>query len=101
MALEEANLVFTVDAGGIGRAPLDAEMVPHFSGVDRSFCLGNQFRASHRLAVPVCRTVEGELCALLGAGVCRVLVAGRQVHVAGDRAGSVDIVLVWADLVTP
>lgn len=77
MALEETDLVLAVYAGGIGRASFDAEMVPYFSGVDRGFGLGDQFGASHRLAVPVGGTVEGELCALLGACVCGVLVGGR------------------------
>lgn len=86
MAFEEADLVFAVDAWGVCRASLDAEMVPYLSGVDGCFCLRNQLCASHRLSVPVCSAVECELRALLGPCICGVFVTWRQVHVAGYGA---------------
>jgi hypothetical protein len=101
MALEEADLVLAVDAGSIRSASLDAEMIPDCSGVDRGCCLRDQLSAAHGLAIPVRSGVEGELCAFRGASICGVLVAGVEVYVFGDSAGSVDVVLVWTDLVTP
>jgi hypothetical protein len=89
MALEEADLVFAEQARWVGRAALDAEVVEDVTTVDGSGGLRDQLGAAHGLAVPVGRAGQGDLGTLLGAAIGGVLVAGVEVDVLGDGAGSV------------
>lgn len=50
--LEEADLVLSVDARGVGGRAHDAEVVPDLPRVDRCRGLGDQFCPPHRLAIP-------------------------------------------------
>jgi len=101
MALEETYLVLAIDAGSVCGTSLDAEMIPDCSGVDRGCCLRDQLRTAHGLAIPVGGGVESELCTLLGACICWVLVAGVEIYVFSDSARSMNVILVWTDLVAP
>lgn len=89
MALEEADLVLAVQARGVGGATLDAEMVVDLAAVDGRGGLRDQLRAAHGLAIPVSGAGQADLGALRGAAVGGVLVAGVEVDVFGDGAGSV------------
>lgn len=100
VALEEGDLVLVGRAGHIGGAALDAEVVVYFSACDGGLGLGDELCAPH-VAVPLCGVVDGDLDTLLAAGICGVLVRGREVDVFCYVAGAVDIVLVGADLVCP
>lgn len=81
--------------------PHDAEVVEHLALVDGRVGLGDELRAPHVLPVPEGRVVEGELRALGGRGVGRVLVVRRELHVGGYGGGPVDVPLVGPDLVGP
>jgi hypothetical protein len=54
---------------------------------------------THR--VPLGCAVDRDFGSLLRAGVAWVLEVGREVNVFGDRAGSVDVVLIVSNLVSP
>jgi hypothetical protein len=74
MGLEEADLMFPVDAGSIGHIMHDAEMIPNCSLVDCCSRLGDQFGSAHVLAIPVRSGVQGELGADGAARIGWVLV---------------------------
>jgi hypothetical protein len=101
MALEEANLMFAVDARWVGGGVHDAEMVVDLSRSDGSGRLGNQLGSTHVLPVPVGGAVEGELETGCASTIGWVLVAGIESEVGSDGAASVDIVLVFTNLVAP
>lgn len=101
VALEEGDLVLAGGGGGVGVLAHKGEVVKDLALVDGGRGLGDQLGTAHVLAVPVGRVVEGDLGALVGATVGRVLVAGREVDVGGDLGRPVDVVLVGADLVAP
>lgn len=100
VALEEADLVFVGGARHVGTAALDAEVVVYRAAVDCGLGLRDQFCAPH-VAVPFGGAVDGDLGALLGVCVASVLVRWREVHVGCHWAGTVDVVLVRSDLVSP
>lgn len=89
VALEEADLVLAVQARRVGGAALDAEMVVDLAAVDGRGGLRDQLGAAHVLAIPVSGAGQADLGALRGAAVGGVLVAGVEVDVFGDGAGSV------------
>lgn len=89
MALEEADLVLAVQAGRVGGAAHDAEMVVNLAAVDGRGGLRDQLGAAHVLAIPVGRAGQADLGTLLGASVGGVFEAGVKVDVLGDGAGSV------------
>ena len=99
VALEEADLVLVERRWSVRVRTLHAEVVEHLALVDGGRRLGDQLRAAHRLAIPVRGAVDGELGALLGAGVGGILVGWVQVDVFRHCAGAVDVVLVGTDLV--
>lgn len=88
MTLEEADLMFAVDARWVGGSVHDAEMVVDLARCDGRGGLGNQFRSAHVLSVPVRGTVEGELETRGASTVGRVLVAGIESEVGIDGTGS-------------
>ena len=100
VAFEEGDLVLVGRARHVGAAALDAEVVVDLSACDGGFGLRDELRAPH-VAVPFGRVVDGDLDALLAAGIGGVLVGGREVDVFGHVAGAVDVVLVGTDLVGP
>lgn len=89
VALEEGDLVLAVQAGRVGGAAHDAEMVVDLAAVDGRGGLRDQLRAAHVLAIPVSSAGQANLGTLLGASVGGVLEAGAKVDVFGDGAGSV------------
>ena len=93
VALEEADLVLAVDAGRVGVLAHHAEVVVDLAAVDGRLGLRDELGAAHVLAVPEGGAVEREPGALLRGCVGRVLVVGREVDVAMDRARAVDVVL--------
>lgn len=101
VGFEEVNLMLQVGAGSIGVSSLDREVVVDTALVDWSAGLWNQLGTSHVLTVPVSSSVNGDLDTLVGGGVCWILVAWGEVDILSDGLRSVDIVLVWADLVGP
>jgi hypothetical protein len=96
VGLEESDLVLVVGGGFVCACRLDGEVVVQFSLVDGGGGLGDQLGAQHALAVPLCGLVDGDLNALLGGRVGGVLEGAVQVHVFGDGAWAVDVVLVAA-----
>lgn len=96
VGLKEGDLVLVVGGGLVGARRLDGEVVVQFSLVDGGGGLGDQLGAQHALAVPLCGLVDGDLDALLGGCVGGVLEGAVQVHVFGDGAWAVDVVLVAA-----
>jgi len=101
VGVEKVDLMLKIRPGSVGVSPLDGEMVVNVSLVDRGSGLWNQFGSAHVLAVPVCGLVNAHLGTLFGNGVGRVLVAWVEIYVFGDRATSVNIPLIWWDLVAP
>lgn len=97
--LEKVDLMLEISTWGIGGANHDGVMVVNVSRVDGGRGLRDQFGTSHRLAVPERSIVNGELGTLLGDGICGILVARAEVDVLGDLSASVNVVLVWSDLV--
>lgn len=89
VALEEADLVLAVQAGRVGGAAHDAEMVVDLAAVDGRGGLRDQLGAAHGLAIPVSGAGEADLGALCGAAVGEVLEARAEVDVFGDGAGAV------------
>lgn len=98
VAFEEVDLVFICRAGDIGGSPLHGEVIVNSALINGCFGLGNKLCAPH-VAIPFCGAVDGDLCALLGASITRVLVVGRKVDVICYGAGAMDVVLIVADLV--
>jgi hypothetical protein len=88
VALEEVDLVLSRWGGGVGTGVLHGEVVVDLALVDRSAGLRDQLGAEHGLAVPGRGLVVGDLNALLGARVGRVLGVGVEVDVGlgGARA---------------
>lgn len=101
MTFKETNLMFPIHTGRILVAPHDAEMIVHFSPVNRFLGLRDQFDTAHVLPVPVRRVVEREPGALAGARVVGVFVGFREGYVLVDGGGAVDVVLVRTDLIGP
>jgi hypothetical protein len=93
VAFEEADLVLVGRARYIGRRPLDREVVVHGARVDGCLSLRDQLRSPH-IGIPFRGVVDRDLCALGRAGVCRVLVCGREIDVFGYCTGAVDVVLI-------
>jgi hypothetical protein len=93
VAFEEADLVLVGRARYIGRGPLDREMVVHGARVDGCLSLRDQLSPPH-IGIPFRSVVDRDLCALGRAGVCGVLVCGREIDVFGYCTGAVDVVLV-------
>jgi hypothetical protein len=93
VALEEADLMLVCRTRDVGCRPLNGEMIEHGSLVDGGLRLGNQLRAPH-VTVPLRCAVDCDLRALFAAGIADVLEVGREIHVFGDGARSVDVVLV-------
>jgi hypothetical protein len=89
MALEEAYLMFAVDARRVGGSVHDAEMVVDLSRIDGGGRLGNQFCSTHVLPVPVGGAVEGELETRCTSAIGWVLVAGIESEVGSDGSASV------------
>jgi hypothetical protein len=75
-------------------------VVVHGALVDGGLGLRDQLCAPH-VAVPFCRVVDCDLCALFGVFVGGVFVRGREVNVFSYGAAAVDVVLVRPDLVGP
>lgn len=88
MRLEEANLVFSVDARSIGHIMHDAEMIPHCSLVDCCSRLGDQFGSAHVLAIPISSRVQCELGADGAARIGGVFVRFVEIDVGSYTAGS-------------
>jgi len=99
VALEEADLVLVVGERWVYTSVLHGEVVVDFALVDGSRGLGNQLSSEHVLTVPDGGLIAGDLDALVGGLVGRVLVSGPQVDVIGDWAIAVNVVLVLADFV--
>lgn len=93
--------MLTIHARRIGPVAHHTEVVVDFALVDGRGGLRDQLDASHGLAIPVGGAIEGELGALLGDGVGRVLVGGGEGDVLVDSFGAVDVVLVGPDFVAP
>jgi hypothetical protein len=93
VTLKEADLMFVRRTRDIRVRPLDREVVEDGALVDRSLGLRDQLGAPH-ITVPLRRAVDCDLCALLAAGIADVLKVRREVHVFGDGARSVNVVLV-------
>lgn len=75
VALKEADLMLVCCTGYIGRRPFNREMVIDSAFVDSSSRLRNKFCAPH-IRVPFGSVVDGDLSALLGSIVCRILIVG-------------------------
>lgn len=99
--LEEADLVLAIDARRVHVFAHDREVVVYLAAVDSGLGLRDQLCASHVLPVPEGRAVDCELGALPRHRVRRVLVIRRQIDVFVDAGRSVDVVLVWPDLICP
>lgn len=99
VALEDADLVLARLGRGVDVAPHKREVVEHLALVHGGRGLRYELGAAHRLPVPVGRAVQGDLGALLGPVVGRVLVRGEEVDVGCYLGGAVDVVLVGPDLV--
>lgn len=100
VGLEEVDLMLMEDARGVLVAAHHGEVVEDLALVDRGLGLRNQLRPPH-VAVPLGRRVDGDLRALLRAGIDRVLEGGSEIDIGGDGAAAVDVVLVGADLIRP
>lgn len=96
VGFEEGDLVLVGRGGLVSARGLEGEVVVQFPLVDGGGGLGDQLGAQHALAVPLCGLVDGDLDALLGGCVGGVLEGRVQVHVFGDGARAVDVVLVAA-----
>ena len=96
VGFEEGDLVFVGRGGLVSARGLEGEVVVQFPLVDGGGGLGDQLGAQHALAVPLCGLVDGDLDTLLGGRVGGVLKGRVQVHVFGDGAWAVDVVLVAA-----
>lgn len=101
MGLEEADLVFSVDGRRVGSVVHDAEMIPHCAFVDCCSCLGDELGSTHGLAIPEGGAVQSELGALGATCIGGVLVRWREVDVGIYGSGSMDVVLVWTNLIGP
>jgi hypothetical protein len=88
MGLEEADLVFSVDAGSIGHVMHDAEMIPNCSLVDCCNRLGDPFGSAHVLAIPISSRVQSELGADGAARIGGVLVGLVEIDVRTHTTGS-------------
>lgn len=75
MALEEADLMLAELARGVRVSSLHAEMIVYDSAVDCCGSLRDEFRSSHRLAIPIRSTVQGYLDTL-GAACIRWILEG-------------------------
>jgi hypothetical protein len=93
VTLKEADLMFVRRTRDVRVRPLDREVVEDGALVDRSLGLRDQLGAPH-VTVPLRRAVDCDLRALLAAGIAAILEVGREVHVFGDGARSVDVVLI-------
>ncbi len=88
MGLEEANLVFPVDARSIGHIMHDAEMIPNCSIVDCCTRLGDQFCSAHVLPIPISSRVQGELGTDRTARIGGILVGFVEIDVGTYTTGS-------------
>jgi hypothetical protein len=88
VALEEVDLVLALGGGGVGVGGLQGEVVEDLALVDGGAGLGDQLGAEHGLAVPRGGLIVGDLDALLGAGIGRVLGVGAEVDVVLGSTGA-------------
>lgn len=99
--LEEGDLVLAGQRRRVLSLALDAEVVKDLAGGDGGARLGDQLGAAHGLAVPVGSVRQGDLGTLRRAAISGIGVGGREIHILGDLAVAVDVVLVRPDLVGP
>ena len=88
VALKEVDLVLSSRRRRVGACVLHGEVVEDLALVDGGAGLGDQLGTEHGLAVPRRGLVVGDLDALLGAGVGRVLGVGIEVDIALGFTGS-------------
>lgn len=98
--LQEVDLMLVAGVWWVGVGLLHAEVVVKGSRAEICLCLRNQLSPPH-VRVPKSGWVNGDLDTLLASTICWVLVAGREVDVGRDRLGTVNVVLVWSNLVGP
>lgn len=101
VTFEEADLVFFGWGGRVRSSVLDGEVVENFALVDGRAGLWNELGAEHCLAIPGGGFVDADLDAFVRSGVCEILVVWAKSDVVASGAASVDVVLVWTDLVGP
>jgi hypothetical protein len=98
--LEEVDLMLVAGVWWVCSRLLHAEMVVESSSTEVGLGLWNQLCSPH-VGVPKSSWVNGDLDTLFGRTICRVLVVWGEVDVGRDRLGSVNVVLVWSNLVGP
>lgn len=85
---------------GVRARLLHAEMIVERSSSKIGCCLWDQFSSPH-IRVPESCRVNSDLNTLLRDSIGRVLIRGREVDIVCHRSGSVDVVLVRSNLVSP